>query len=106
MPPDYPVYTGATQDSRNEWVECPQCRSVMTPLREYEIQSSSEFPAVEAEAWEFFLWGWMAFVYNFLIGLVTYGGRKARLAKQKRDVLPRFAHSLVCPRCLYVQRRP
>ncbi len=94
-----------TNDDPNEWVECPHCRSVMLPLRSYEIPGASEFPAVECELWEFFIWGWMAFVYHFLSGLATYGGRKARLAQQKRDVLPRFPRSLVCPRCLHVQSR-
>jgi len=94
------------KDARHEWVECPQCRSPLLPLREYEIQRSSEFPAVEAEAWEFFVWGWGIFVYNFLLALAGYEGRKRRLAAQKRDALPRFPNSLVCPRCLSVARRP
>ena len=99
------VYTPRTHDEQNEWVECPRCRSVMSSLRDYELRSASEFPAIEAEFWEFFLWGWMAYMYNFAVGLLTYGGRKARLAKQKRDVLPRFPQSLVCPRCLYALPR-
>ena len=93
-------------DARHEWTECPQCRSVMLPLGEYEMQRSSEFPVVEAELWEFVLWGWGIFVYNFLWALATYEGRKRRLAALKRDTLPRFPRSLVCPRCLFVARRP
>lgn len=95
----------AAPDLQNEWIECPHCRSVMLPLREYEIQRSSEFPAVEAELWEFLLWGWMAFVSNFVCALIGFGGRKATLAKQKQDILPRFPNSLVCPRCFVVIRR-
>ncbi|BDI29781.1 hypothetical protein CCAX7_18320 [Capsulimonas corticalis] len=91
---------------REEWPECPGCRSVMQPLATYELPSASEFPAVEAELWEILLWGWMIIVANFLVGLLTYGGRKALLAKLKHDILPRFPHSLVCPRCLKVERRP
>ena len=92
-------------DARDEWTECPQCRSVMLPLKHYEINRGSEFPVVEAEAWEFFVWGWGIFVYNFLTALVTYEGRRRRLAALKRGALPRFPNSFVCPRCLSVATR-
>lgn len=104
MPPNDAI--NPVNDPQNEWVECPQCHSVMFPLREYELPSSSEFPAVEAELWEFLLWGWAVYAINFIVGLLGYGGRKAKLAQQKQEVLPRFPHSLVCPRCLFVVRRP
>jgi len=89
-------------DARDEWVECPKCRAVMLPLGGYEIDKSSEFPAVEADAWSFFVWGWGIFVYNFLFALATYEGRRRKLETLKRGVLPRFPNSLVCPRCLHV----
>jgi len=89
-------------DARHEWTECPQCRSVMLPLAGYEIDRNSEFPAVEADAWSFFVWGWGIFVYNFLFALAAYEGRRRRLAALKRSALPRFANSLVCPRCLHI----
>ncbi len=92
-------------DARDEWTECPKCRAVMLPLREYEINRSSEFPAVEAEAWEFFVWGWGIFVYNFLLALATYEGRRRRLEALKRGALARFPNSLVCPRCLSIATR-
>lgn len=92
-------------DDRDEWVECPHCRSVMLPLRDYEITSLSEFPVVECELWEWFVWGWMALAFHFLLGLATYSGRKTRLAQQKYSLLPRFPRSLICPRCLAVQSR-
>ena len=92
-------------DARDEWAECPKCRSVLLPLRQYEINKSSEFPAVEAEAWEFFVWGWGIFVYNFLTALVTYEGRRRHLEALKRSALPRFPNSLVCPRCLSIVTR-
>ncbi len=38
MTPDF--RQAADQRRRDEWVECPRCRSVMLPLSEYEIQSS------------------------------------------------------------------
>lgn len=103
--PDDEPSAGFGQDNPHEWVECPDCHSPMTPLRDFEISSSSEFPAVEAEMWEFLLWGWIIFVINFVVGLLGFGGRKRKLSQLKRDVLPRFPHSLVCPRCLSVQRR-
>lgn len=102
---DHGTGDGFAQDNPNEWVECPACHSVMTPLRGHEVRSSSEFPAVEAELWEFLLWGWVIFVINFIVGLLGYGGRKRKLATLKRDVLPRFPHSLICPRCFHIQRR-
>lgn len=93
------------QYDQNEWVECPQCHSVMVSLSEYEIRSSSEFPAIEGDLLGFLIWGWWIFVYNFVLGLIGFGGRKAQLAKRKKEVLPQFPQSLVCPRCLYVLRR-
>lgn len=105
-PPNDPTYTPSGYGERDEWMECPRCRSVMLPLREFEIQSASDFPAIEAEWWEFLIWGWMAFVYNFAFGLLTYGARKGKIAALKRDTLPRFPNTLICPRCLSVVRRP
>jgi hypothetical protein len=95
----------ADQARQNEWVECPKCRSVMLPLRDYDIQTASEFPSVGAELWEFLVFGWIVFVYNFAVGLLGFGGQKARLAKQKKDFLPAFPNSLICPRCFYVLKR-
>jgi hypothetical protein len=93
-------------DREDEWVACPECRSWMLPLSKYEIQKSSASPTVGAEPWEFFLWGWWAFVYNFIYDLATYEGRKRKLAQQKQEILPKFPNSLVCPRCLHVVKRP
>ena len=95
----------ANQPDRNEWVECPKCRSVMLPLGDYDIQTASEFPSVGAELWEFLVFGWIVFIYNFAVGLLGFGGQKARLAKQKKDFLPAFPNSLICPRCFYVLKR-
>ena len=82
---------------------------VMLPLREYQIQAASEFPTPETDSRMFVILGWSVSVFyvvlNFALSLISYGGRRSRLAKQKRDVLPRFPHSLVCPRCLYILRR-
>jgi hypothetical protein len=77
----------------------------MLPLKDYEIQKSGESPSVGAEWWEFLLWGWWAFVYNYVYDLFTYEGRKRKLAQQKQALLPHFPNSLVCPRCLHVLRR-
>lgn len=101
MTPDF--LQAADQRRRDEWVECPRCRSVLLPLSEYEIQSS-EFQEADIELWEFLVWGWMAFVYSFLLNLLGFGGQKARLAKIKKETLPSFPGSLICPRCFYVQK--
>lgn len=77
----------------------------MLPLKDYELQKSSESPTVGAEPWEFLLWGWWAFVANYVADLFTYEGRKRKLAEQKQDVLPNFPNSLVCPRCLHIIKR-
>ncbi len=78
----------------------------MLPLKEHEIQKCSESPSVGAEWWEFLIWGWAAFVYNFIFDSFTYEGRKQKLAQQKAGVLPQFPRSLVCPKCLHVLKRP
>jgi hypothetical protein len=77
----------------------------MLPLKDYELQRSSESPTVGAEPWEFLLWGWAAFVGNNIADMFGYEGRKQKLAQQKRDLLPEFRGSLVCPRCLYLIKR-
>ena len=90
---------------RQDDVPCPACRSWMLPLSRYEIQKSSESPAVGAEWYEFLLWGWWAFVYNYAYDLLTYAERQKKLAQQKSEVLPQFPNSLICPRCLHVTKR-
>lgn len=78
----------------------------MMPLKDYEIQKSSEEASVGAEWWEFLIWGWWAFIYNFIYDALTYESRKRKLAQQKQTILPQFPNSLVCPRCLHVTKRP
>lgn len=89
-----------------EETPCPECRSWMLPLERYEIQKASETASIDAELWEFLLWGWWAFVYNYVYDLLTIEGRKRKLAALKRDILPNFPSSQVCPRCLCVKKRP
>jgi hypothetical protein len=93
-------------DNQGESVTCTQCYAFMLPLRDYEISKSSESPAIEAELWEFLLWGWWAFVGNYLHSAMTYKSRQSKLAQMKQEVLPRFPRSLVCPRCLHILQRP
>ena len=90
------------QFSKDEWIECPKCRTVMLRLSEYEIQGTDGIPGGETELWEFLLWGWMAFAYNFVLDLLGFGGQKVKLAKLKKEVLPAYPSSVVCPRCFYV----
>jgi hypothetical protein len=77
----------------------------MLPLKDYDLQKSSESPTMGAELWEFLLWGWVAFVANYISDLFLYEERKRKLAKQKQDVLPEFPNSLVCTRCLHLTKR-
>jgi len=81
-------------EQKNDLVACPQCHGWMLPLNEFEIQKSSA-PSVEAEPWEFLLWGWSAYLYNFIFDSFTYESRKRKLAQQKRDTLPQFPKSFV-----------
>jgi hypothetical protein len=92
-------------DNQEPSVTCSECHAFMLPLRDYEVQKS-ESPAVEAELWEFLLWGWWAFVVNYFHGATTYKSRQSKLAQAKQAVLPRFPRSLVCPRCLHIVQRP
>lgn len=102
-------FEGRTYDTDNDWVECPKCRYVMLELADFELQRMSEYPAIEADGLTFILWGWAVFVgqivYQYVVGLATFGARKAKLAQAKADVLPRFPGSLVCPKCLTVVKR-
>lgn len=99
MMPDFLQATD--QRRRDEWVGCPRCRSVMLPLSEYEVQNSG-FQGADIELWELLVWGWMVFVYSFTLNLLGFGGQKAKLAKIKKETLPSFPGSVICPRCFYV----
>jgi hypothetical protein len=77
----------------------------MLPLNTYEIQSSSENPGVGAEPDEVFLYGWWAYVYNYLYDLFTLKERQRKLAQLKAEILPRSPNSLVCPKCLDIRER-
>lgn len=93
-------------DSNDDWTMCPECHNGTLRLDSYEIQKSSESPSIDAEWYEFLIWGWWSFVVNFLDGLFTYESRKKKLAKLKLEHLPNFPRSLVCTRCLHVLKRP
>lgn len=92
-------------DPKDELVSCPHCSAWMLPLEEYEISEQSESPTVGAELWEFVLWGWWAFLYNYIAELVIYRERRAKLAREKQRLLPKYPNSLVCTRCLHITRR-
>lgn len=91
---------------KDEWFTCPSCHAFMMPLSKYEIQKVSASPTVGAEWWEFLLFGWMAFVYNYLYDAFTYEERKAKVNKLRTAVLPQFPNSQICPQCLHVLKRP
>ena len=92
-------------DAADEWIECPKCRNVTVALADYEISDAAEGPTASADLPEFLLFGWWAFVINYLTELFSFGGRKTKLAKLKKDVLPNFPKSLICPTCLHVIER-
>jgi len=87
------------------WLTCPECHSIMVPLRSFEIQSSEE-PTIEFDLLQFLLFGWWSILYNFIFGAARMQGRKTQLAKDKAQVLPQFPNSQICPRCLHLMRRP
>jgi len=91
-------------DPKDDVSPCPECHQWMLPLEEYELPVS-ETPTIECEIWEFLLWGWMAFVYNYLYDVFTIKGRREKLARLKAEVLPVNPKSLVCPACLHVVRK-
>lgn len=77
----------------------------MLPLRDYSIENS-ERPSLGAiEPWEFMLWGWMAFVYNYVYDSLTYKGRQQKIANLHAEILPHFPNSLICPHCLHIVRK-
>lgn len=92
-------------DNRDELVACPECHTYMVPLKDYDMSSPGESPAVGAEPWEFIIWGWMAFVYNYIYDLFTHKGRLEKLTRHKKEILPEYPNSLVCPGCLSVTKK-
>jgi len=93
-------------DRPEEWLNCSQCHTYMLPLKDYEISRASEAPSAEAEWWEFLLFGWWVFAFNYVYGFFTFEGRKRKLAQQQAEILPEFPNSMICPRCLHVVKRP
>lgn len=83
---------------------CENCGTFTLPLREYEI-SRSESPTIGAEWWEFLIYGWAIYLYNFVFDFFTYESRKKKLARLKRDVLTINPKSLICPACLRIKKR-
>lgn len=102
-PPEYNV--NAPIDTSDDWVVCPRCRYPMTRLDGYEISPSSEFPPIDWDPMEFIIFGWTIFVVKWVIAMVGYEGKKAKLANLKRTILPNLPGTLVCAKCLAVQRR-
>lgn len=92
-------------DDDDALVKCPVCPAYMVPLNDYEISNNDEGPTADTEFWEFLVWGWMSFVYNYIFGWIEFNGRKAKLAELKKNDLPQFPASLVCPQCLHVVKR-
>ncbi len=88
------------------WRTCPKCATPLLPLRDFEIHKSSESPGVGADLWQFLLFGWWAFVLNFVDDLFTLGARQKKLAALKSEILPQFPNTQVCPRCLEIKRLP
>lgn len=103
MTPEYDV--NVPIDTPDDWVMCPRCRFPMTRLDDYEISPSSEFPAIEFDWFIFFLFGWTIFVVKWAYAMMGYSSKKAKLASLKRTILRNLPGTLVCPKCLEVQRR-
>ncbi len=95
-----------TQPRDDIWHTCHKCATPLLPLRDFEIHKSSESPGVGADLPEFILFGWWAFVINYVDDLFSFGSRQKRLAALKSEVLPQFPRSQVCPRCLELKRLP
>jgi hypothetical protein len=80
-------------NNQAEIANCPDCHVFMLPLQGYEMHKSSESPTVGAEPWEFFLWGWWAYVSNYVYDLSTYEKRKR---KRKRQMAEQQSSSAAC----------
>jgi hypothetical protein len=90
--------------STDVWLNCPECHNIMVPLKGYEIRDSAA-PGLGADLWQFLLFGWIIFVYNYVFGTAKFEGEKARLALEKKEVLPHYPNSQICPKCFHVTRR-
>jgi len=97
--PDMRKYDG------NAAIKCPACPGYMVSLKDFEITNSNEGPSLEADFWEYILWGWWVFVYNYFFGALDYNRRKNTVADLKQKILLEFPESLICSQCLHVTRR-
>ncbi|RYG68979.1 hypothetical protein EON80_10625 [bacterium] len=58
-----------------------------------------------AELWQFLLFGWAVFFYNYLFGSARHAADKVDLAKKKGEILPQFPNSQICPKCFHVTKK-
>jgi len=104
-----PDYQTTAIQATDEWRECRPCHYSMLRLSEYEISDASDAPSLDGDLSEYQMWGWMAFLWGtvirFVFGLFGLAYRKWKLARLKASVLPSYPGSLVCPKCLRVERR-
>ena len=91
-------------DPRHENVVCSECHASMLPLKDFEIQTSSESPSIDGDDFDFTWWGIGNGICNYIFGWFAFAWRKVKLARRKRQVLPLFPDSWVCPRCLHVKQ--
>ena len=92
-------------DARDEWLDCPQCRAATVLLANYEISDAGYDPASHSDLPQFLWFGWLTYALDYVSELFSFGGRESKLARLKRETLPQFPRSLVCPRCLHVIKR-
>jgi hypothetical protein len=63
-------------------------------------------PTLEADGIDLYFYGLWAYVYNLLFGAAALAAKKRKLEKLRSEVLPQFPKALVCPGCLYIERKP
>lgn len=85
---------------------CPECRYTTVMLNDFDGTWSGD--AVEGEARDplsYFRWGMWLVLWDLLCAGFKMSGRENRKTKVERlrkEVLPDFPDSLICPSCLHV----
>jgi hypothetical protein len=78
----------------------------MLPLSEYELCKNSEGAALETDAVSYYFWGLWSYIINYISDTFMFKSRQEDLARKKREILPHYPNSLVCNRCLHIEKRP
>ena len=94
-------------------VMCHRCRQMMKSLARFQPEDVRFISDVNPHAetmtrvlgWRYFAGTFLLTFFETLYEFAASGWRRRKVARLKREILPRFPKSQICPRCLRVEKR-